>query len=259
MLVKDLINKLDNHSPIDAAMDWDNVGLLVGDYDKEVKKIYIALDATDEVIEHAIDANADLLLTHHPLIFSGLKRITADHFIGRRIMKLIRHDISYVAFHTNFDVFGMGDVVAKRLELRDCVPLDVTYGDDEGIGRIGDAVTPVSLKQLAKDVKDKFDLSAVNVYGDTDKIMKRIAVCPGSGKSDIDNAVAGGADVLITGDIGHHDGIDSVAKGMAIIDAGHYGLEHLFIDYMSEFLMGNNTVSDFEIYKEPIENPYTVI
>ena len=254
MTVQDIIDKLDNHSPIEAALDWDNVGLLVGDSAAEVNSIYIALDATDEVITHAIASNADLLLTHHPLIFSGLKRITTDNFIGRRVIKLIQNNISYAAFHTNFDVFGMGDEVASKLKLIDCVPLDITY-EDEGIGRIGSAPAPVNLRQLAEDVKDKFDIDAVNVYGDLDSKVQRIAVCPGSGKSEIDAAIRGGADVLITGDISHHTGIDSLAQGLSVIDAGHYGLEHVFIGYMYDYLSGINLT----IHTEPIKNPFVTL
>ncbi len=254
MTVQDIIDKLDSRSPIDSALDWDNVGLLVGNATKEVKSIYIALDATDEVISHAIDTGADMILTHHPLIFSGMKRITADDFIGRRVMSLIRNDISYVAFHTNFDVFGMGDIAADTLGLRNAEPLDETE-EDEGIGRIGDIGKVITLRELAETTKKAFDISYVNVYGDLSANVCRIAISPGSGKSEVDVAVSKGADVLITGDIGHHDGIDAVAKGIAVIDAGHYGIEHIFIDDMVEYLgeLGLN------IYKEEIRNPYEVV
>ncbi len=254
MTVQEIIDKLDSRSPIGSALDWDNVGLLVGDSAKEVKSIYIALDATDEAISHAIDKGADMLLTHHPLIFSGMKRITADDFIGRRVMSLIQNDIAYVAFHTNFDVFGMGDIAADALGIRNTEPLDETE-EDEGIGRIGDIGKAVTLRKLAEETKKAFDISYVNVYGDLSSDVCRIAISPGSGKSEIDVAVEKGADVLITGDIGHHDGIDAVAKGIFVIDAGHYGIEHIFIDDMAEYLseLGIN------IYKEEIRNPYEVV
>ena len=254
MTVQNIIEKLDKHSPIEAALDWDNVGLLVGDPTASVNSIYIALDVTDEVVTHAIDNKVDLLLTHHPLIFSGIKKITADNFIGRRVINLIQNNISYVAFHTNFDVFGMGDEVASKLNLTDCTPLDVTF-EDEGIGRIGSIAVPVTLKTLAEEVKSTFNIEAVNIYGNLEQKVQRIAVCPGSGKSEVDAAVNGDADVLITGDISHHTGIDSLAQGLTIIDAGHYGLEHIFIDYMSDYLSDTNLT----IYTEPICNPYTTL
>ncbi len=255
MKVKDIAKKLEIQSPKDAAMEWDNVGLLVGDSDKEVKRIYIALDATDEVIEHAIEAKADMLITHHPMIFSGMKQVSQEDFIGRRVISLIKNDIAYYALHTNFDVYGMGALAQETLGLEDALPLDISMGE-EGIGRVGNMAEAITLKKLAGNVKKKFNLQAVRVYGDVNSKVQKVAICPGSGKSEIGNALEQHADVLITGDIGHHEGIDAVACGMAIIDAGHYGLEHLFIDYIAYYLGDEKGI---EIYKEPIENPYKVI
>ena len=195
-----------------------------------------------------------MLLTHHPLIFSGIKKVTADDFIGRRIISLISNDISYAAFHTNFDVFGMGDEAAKRLNLIDAETLDVTF-EDEGIGRIGNVKSSVTLRELAEDVKREFGLEAVRVFGSLDSKVERVAISPGSGKSEIDVAVSKGADALVTGDIGHHDGIDAVMKGINIIDAGHYGIEHIFIDYMASYLSGDG----INIYKEEIIDPCVTI
>lgn len=255
MIIKDIVNKLEQQSPKEAALEWDNVGLLVGDYNSDVKTIYVALDATDQVIEHAIEKKADLLITHHPLIFSGMKRITNDDFIGRRVIKLIENNIACYALHTNFDIYGMGALAQEALGLTEAMPLDVFIGE-EGMGRIGNLREPITLKRLASDVKKKFNLQAVRVYGDTNLKVQKIAICPGSGKSEIDNAIDQGADVLITGDVGHHDGIDAVARKLNVIDAGHYGLEHLFIDYIAYYL---NEISDINIYKEDFENAYKVV
>lgn len=255
MIIKDIVNKLEQQSPKEAALEWDNVGLLVGDYNSDVKTIYVALDATDQVIEHAIEKKADLLITHHPLIFSGMKRITNDDFIGRRVIKLIENNIACYALHTNFDIYGMGALAQEALGLTEAMPLDVFMGE-EGMGRIGNLREPITLKRLASDVKKKFNLQAVRVYGDTNLKVQKIAICPGSGKSEIDNAIDQGADVLITGDVGHHDGIDAVARKLNVIDAGHYGLEHLFIDYIAYYL---NEISDINIYKEDFENAYKVV
>ena len=103
------------------ALSWDNVGLLAGREDKEVAKIYVALDAKDEVVDEAILAGADMLVTHHPLIFSGMKQVNNQNFIGRRLVKLIQHDISYYAMHTNYDVKGMADLAADYLKLENCL------------------------------------------------------------------------------------------------------------------------------------------
>lgn len=121
--IMDVCRKL---APEDCACDWDNPGLLAGRSDKEVKKIYIALDATDKVVEAAQAFGADMLLTHHPLIFKAIKKVNDQNFITRRLVKLIQADISYYAMHTNFDAAPgcMADLAAERLGLAGCVPLE---------------------------------------------------------------------------------------------------------------------------------------
>ncbi len=226
------------------ACDWDNVGLLVGSREKEVKKIMLALDATDEVIDQAVAAQADMLITHHPMIFRGMKRITDGDFIGRRVIKLIRHDISYYAMHTNFDVYGMGEAVAERLGLISDGVLEYTgcretekLGIEElGIGKKGHLPEQMTVQECAKLIKERFGLSSVRFFGDPEKVVSYVAVSPGSGKSEIEPALEAGIELLITGDIDHHDGIDAVAQGLAVIDAGHYGLEHIFGEYMKQYL-----------------------
>lgn len=239
MRCSDIIRKLEELSPVSYAEEWDNVGLLVGRYDKEVQKVYVALDATDEVIEQAIRYGADMLLTHHPLIFTAMKRITSDDFIGRRVARLLRHDISYYAMHTNFDVMGMADAAADEIGLRNRQVLEITFEDEiakEGIGRLGKMPSIMSLAECAEYIKKAFDLKQVTVYGDEDATIEKAAISPGSGKIAVKPAIAAGADVLITGDVDHHMGIDCVAQGMNVIDAGHYGLEKIFLPYMQEFM-----------------------
>ena len=142
MLCKDIIKIIEQDYSPRYALSWDNVGLLAGRDDKEVANIYVALDATDEVVDEAILAGADMLVTHHPLIFSGMKQVNNQNFIGRRLVKLIQHDISYYAMHTNYDVKGMADLAADYLKLENCQILDVTgeneSGEPEGIGRVGE-------------------------------------------------------------------------------------------------------------------------
>lgn len=239
MNLKDVIAILEEQSPKSLACDWDNVGLLAGRTDKEIQKIYIALDASDEAVETAAEAGADLLLTHHPLIFKGMKRIVSEDFIGRRLIKLIQNDIAYYAMHTNFDVRGMADLSAAMLGLEKTEVLDVTAvleGKEEGIGRVGWFMEPMTAEECAGFVKAVFSLKEIKVFGDPNRVLSRAAISPGSGKSEIDRAIAKKADVLITGDIDHHDGIDGAARGLCIMDAGHYGLEHIFIRYMKEYL-----------------------
>ena len=255
----EIIDKLEALSPTEFAEEWDNIGLLAGRRDKEVRTVYIALDATDAVIGEAVRLGADLLLTHHPLIFKKMSRVNTDDFIGRRVCELIRNDISYYAMHTNFDVMGMADAAADELSLKDRRVLDVTYEDDiskEGCGRVGELKDSMRVEALAGLVKEKFHVPNVRVFGDLDSPVRTVAVMPGSGGGFIQDALAAGADAMITGDVGHHEGIDAVAQGLAVIDAGHYGIEKLFISYMEEFM--KRELPGVQIYKAEIREPFIV-
>ncbi len=257
MRLGDLLEELENICPRAYALDWDNVGLLVGDEEAEIETVYLALDATDGVIEHAVEARADLLLTHHPLIFKPISSVRADDMVGRRIIKLLSNDISYVATHTNYDVALMGEMAAKRLGLFDTDVLEVTAQEGDmplGIGAVGN-IMDIDLYTLAEKVKCAFNITNVKIFGEAEKQISRVAICPGSGKGEVEFALATGADVFITGDIDHHTGIDAVAQGLAIIDAGHYGIEHIYLDDMESALIKTG----LNIIKEPFEEPFWVI
>lgn len=243
MRCSDLTRQLDLLAPPEYACDWDNPGLLAGWSEKEVHRILVALDATDEVVAQAVREKADLLVTHHPLIFKPLKKVNDQDFVSRRILTMIQHGICYFAMHTNFDIAPgcMADLAAAQLGMNAEGPLEVTGEADGvpvGIGKIGSMAVSVTVEELARLVKERFGLPYVTVYG-MDQVqgpVTRIALSPGSGGSMIRHGLAKGAQVMITGDIGHHEGIDAAANQMAVIDAGHYGLEHIFIPFMKEYL-----------------------
>ncbi len=235
MKCQKIIEEIEKRYPVIYACEWDNVGLLAGDREKEVNRVYVALDATDDVIGAAEKAEADLLLTHHPMIFGSIKSVTADDYTGRRLIRLIRSDISYYAMHTNYDTMGMAQLAAERMELSGAAVLEEVYGG-EGIGRVGILPAEMTLGECAAFVKQRFSLPNVKVFGDLNKMVRIAAISPGAGKSMAQPAFLSGAEVFITGDIDHHTGIDMKDCGMAIIDAGHYGIEHIFIEDMKGFL-----------------------
>ncbi len=260
MKCSSIMNALEELSPVSYAEEWDNVGLIVGRRDKDVRKIYVAVDPTDEVIASALKVQADMLITHHPLIFRAIKKVNSDDFITRRVLRLARHDVSYYAMHTNFDVMGMADAAADDIGLKKRSVLSVTYEDDiakEGFGRVGRLPAVMTLKECAEYVKKCFGLKHVRVYGDLDVDLETAAICPGSGKSMIKDAVKAGADVYITGDIEHHEGLDCVAQGLMVIDAGHYGIEKIFIGYLKEYLKRN--FPDIAVYVHRDVEPFVII
>nr|WP_330372996.1 Nif3-like dinuclear metal center hexameric protein [Lacrimispora celerecrescens] len=198
MQCDELIEKLEQLAPTGCACDWDNVGLLAGRGDKEVKKVFIALDATDEVVEYAVQWGADLLITHHPLIFKPLNKINDKDFISRRIIKLIRNDISYYAMHTNFDAAPgcMADAAADKLGLTDVNVLEkegvmikeTAEGPREmiyGIGKTGYLKKELTVKEIAALVKERFHLPFVTVYGATapGEAVRFVGISPDPGEA----------------------------------------------------------------------------
>jgi dinuclear metal center YbgI/SA1388 family protein len=257
MKMRELERELMTLADLKYAEDWDNSGLQCGNRDKEIRKVFIALDATNEVIDQAIEFGADLLLTHHPLIFSPLSSIDSEDYIGKRIYRLIQNDIVLYAMHTNFDVCCMREALDSRIGLEDVRPLEVLPGySDMGIGSVGTLDTEMTLQSLMDRILERFGISNVKLFGNPDTKVRKVGVLGGSGKSEIDLAVAAGCDVYISGDIDHHSGIDALEKGIAVIDAGHYGLEHVFSEYMREYL--ESKFKDIEISLEIKHEPYLV-
>ena len=253
---QELIEKMEERYPRIYACDWDNVGLLAGDREQEIKSVYIALDATDGVIDRALLAGADLLLTHHPMIFGSIKSVTTDDYVGERLIRLIRGNVSYYAMHTNYDVMGMAELASSFLDLTDTFVLEEVF-DGEGIGRVGSLPFSMTLEECAGLVKERFHLPNVKVFGELKKMVRIAALSPGAGKSMAKPALLAGADVLITGDIDHHTGIDMEDCGMAIIDAGHYGIEQIFIADLKEFVELN--FPELAVYTEAVRQPFLVV
>ena len=261
MKCNQIIERIEAVYRTEHAMDWDNVGLLVGDGEAAVHTVLLALDATEDVIDQAVSLGAELIITHHPMIFHGIKKITADDFIGRRVLKLAQAGISCYAMHTNFDVGDMGLEAAKRLSMQEKEILEVT-GETEGrtlgIGVKGEFLERMTVLQVAELVKRTFGLSHVRIFGEKEHMVKRAAIVPGSGGMEIKRAIEAGAEVLITGDIDHHEGLDAAAQGLCIIDAGHYGLEHIFADFMEAFLK-ERLDDKMKIVKAREAAPYVVV
>lgn len=236
MKCKEITDIIEIEYPKYAAEDWDNVGLLAGDENTEVKSVMVALDATDEVVDQAVSRKVDMLITHHPLIFGSIRQINNGSIVGRRLLKLIGNNISYYAMHTNFDIKGMAQLNEEQIGLTDT---EVLYevreenGIPEGIGRVGYLKEEMNYRDFALYVKKALKIESVRCYGKENPVIKKAAISGGSGKSVVSSAKEAGAQVLITGDIDYHTGIDAAAEGLYIIDAGHFGTEYVFMEYMA--------------------------
>lgn len=247
--VKDIIEKLRRLAPENLAQPWDNVGLQIGSMNNAVKKILLALDVTQGVIDEAIQNKADMIVTHHPLIFTPLKKITKDDPKEESIYKLIQNNINVYVMHTNLDSTsgGTNDVLGAKIGIFNSSPLvmhgnELESGQEVGLGRIGNIET-TTIKELSYKLKEALEIHAIRVVGDLNKKVSKIAICTGSGMSFLQNAI-GKADVYITGDIKFHEAQEAILHGIGLIDVGHYASENIVMpsikSYLNEFANRNN-------------------
>lgn len=251
--VAQIIEIMDRLVPPWLAEEWDNVGLQIGDPQRPVQRIWIALDPGAEVIEAACKNKVDLLITHHPLIFRPLKSIDFGTPGGSIIQMAAQHYLAIFAAHTNFDIVsdGVNDILAQRLgiqhlEILQPVKVEVptrkdvrSPASDEvayGIGRIGLLDKPSSLNALVSMVKKKLKLNFVKVAGDLKMKISRVALCSGSGSSLVPAFLASEAEVYISGDIHYHNARDAESVQRAIIDIGHFASEHLMVEALAQLL-----------------------
>lgn len=215
-----ILQFIESIAPTALKMDWDNVGLLCGRGDKEVRTILVALDPFPHVCDEAVEVGADLLITHHPLIFEPLKAVTSDSTIGQSLMKLIANDIAAINAHTNLDCAsgGVNDTLAERLELT-----DISVIGSEHLLRGGNFTS--SLPAFLEHVKTKLGCEGLR-YVDGGKPVSRVAVGGGSCGSALFEVIAAGCDTFVTADIKYNQFWDAQAYGINLIDAGHFHTEN---------------------------------
>lgn len=236
--VNEIVRLIEKTAPLALAYPWDNSGLLIGSRDKEVNKVYITLDTNKYTVDEAISLGADMIVSHHPIMFGGIKQIDQDTPSGYVISELIKHDIALYAAHTSMDCAkgGINDVLAESLGI---TGTEIIEKNPEfpgcGLGRIG-TVKKQTLKEFADSVKKALNTPFVRVSGDPEKIIKRAAVGGGACDDLIPAARSMGADVMVTADMKYHITMDSVESGIAVIDAGHYPTEVFVTDIFKNIL-----------------------
>jgi GTP cyclohydrolase I len=226
--VKDILVFLERIAPAATAAAWDNTGLQVGNLSLEVRKILTALDPALAVLREASRREAQLLLTHHPLIFPSLSTVNRETYPGDVIFEACNADIAIVAAHTNLDVAqgGINDMLASLFHLDDIEVLQKNPAQPQiGLGRIGNLPEPESLLSFAAKIERLLHSRILGISGNREKKIERVAVVGGSGGSLVALASAMGADVLVTGDVSHHDALRATGLGLALVDAGHFQTE----------------------------------
>lgn len=225
--VRDISNAIENFAPIRLQEDYDNAGLQVGDPDMEVSAVLLCLDVTEEILQEAIERSCNMIISHHPLIFRGLKNVTGKDPIQRIVIEALRNNVAIYSAHTNLDSAreGVSHEIGNILNLSDMKVLDPKPDDPSvGIGVIGD-MKPTPKLEFLRRLKKKFNVKALKYSAHSPKlVIKRPAVCGGSGAFLIKKAIEEGADAIVTGDVKYHD-FTSFGGDILIADIGHYESE----------------------------------
>ena len=232
MTVQELYDLLDRFAPFETQADFDNAGFLVGSAAQEVSGILFALDVTDAVIDEAVSLGVQLIVTHHPLMFSPRKNLTDSDYEGRLIRRLVREDISLIAAHTNLDQAsgGINDVLAERCGL--------TGLAGEGFLRIGILPEPLTARRFAEDLSRRLD-TVVRLMGPDSAPVRRVALCSGGGSDEWAEAAAAGCDAFISGEIKHHNALALADSGIVALECGHFATEQPGIAALAASLQNN--------------------
>lgn len=264
-LLQDLLAVLDEIAAFELAESWDNVGVMVGDPGQSVSGILVALDPTEEALQEAAESGADVLLTHHPLIFHPLKSVRTDQPVGSFLAKALESRIAVVGCHTNLDVVpgGVSDVFASRLGLTDIRPL-APKGNipaaGHGFGRVGRFSEALSQDVFRDRLFSVLQLPVIRVAGKLPESIATVAVCGGSGSDLAETAFRSGAQVYITGEVKHSVARWAERAGLCVIDAGHFATENLVVPMLVAALRKGFAKKGFQIpvrASERQESPFS--
>jgi dinuclear metal center YbgI/SA1388 family protein len=241
--LREVIAALDARYDPALAESWDAVGLVCGDPDEAVGRVLFAVDPTTAVVDEVIGTGADLLVTHHPLLLTPVHGVPADDPKGRLVHRLIRAGAGLFVAHTNADRApgsGVNAALADVLGLTGAVPLEPAGTDPRaGLGRVGELPEPMSLRAFAERVADALPatVGGVRAAGDPDRLIRRVAVCGGSGGSLLEAAAAAGADVFLTSDLKHHPVSDAgEVEGPTLCDVAHFASEWPWLPVAADLL-----------------------
>jgi len=254
---KEFVKIIESICPIDLQESWDNCGFQVDMGCEEIHRVLVALEVTSEVIDEAIEQEADLILAHHPMLFSPLRKILADDVIGGYVHRLIKHDISVYSCHTNFDKLdgGNNDYIGALMELEDIRPFDV----DNGFCRKGNTPFEKTFIELVHQAAEAFDIEErfFKKVGDLSKTIETVGWCSGAGTEFLEEAHREGCDLFITGDLKYHEAQMARELGLCVLDAGHYGSEKIFVENMADMLRLECRNRGIEVLESVVDiNPF---
>lgn len=248
MTVNELSKYMNTQIPRELSCSWDNDGLMCcPDGNREVKKALFCMDVTPEAIEYAIENRFDVIISHHPLIFRGVKTVSGDLGVPSRLIKLIKNDVSVMSYHTRFDAVdgGVNDALASLFELSN---VEKVVCDGVEMMRVGNLNEELDIEHFVALVCAKLGCEHMNYATNTGKV-RRLALLGGGGGSYIREAAMAGADTYLSGEIGYHNMTDCKDYQINLVEAGHYFTERIALYNLSQFVLSADETIDCEFYE----------
>lgn len=244
--VEEIKSFMESWAKDEYQLSWDNSGSQV-EFKENTDSVVLAMDVTDKVIDKALEMDAKLIISHHPMFFSGSKNIIEGTYLGDNIIKLIKNNISVFSYHTSMDVAddGVNDTLFEKLDLKNKSTL--TYEEEKTMGLIGEFERELTLTDLDKFLKEKLQVCKIKYYGREDRNIKKVAILGGSGSDFISQAKEVGVDAYITSDIKYHDGQRAYEDDLILVDVGHFYSERIILPKIKKKLQENFKDLDFYI------------
>ena len=240
MTVRTIYDLLNTIAPFSTQEEWDNSGLQVGSPAQEISCILFALDVTDRVIDEAVSLGAQLIVTHHPLVFTPVRSVTDETLEGRLILRLVRENISLISAHTNLDraAGGINDTLAALCGL--------TETDGEGFFRSGFLPAAMTARAFA-DLLESNLRTTVRIMGPEDRTIRHVGLCSGSGGEEWQHAAECGCDAFVSGEIRHHLALAMADAGMTAFECGHFATEEPGIASLAEALQNSLNYVEYNV------------
>ena len=236
--VSEIKDYMQNWAKDEYQLSWDNSGSQI-EFKEKTDSVVLGLDLTDNLVEKAIETNSKLIITHHPMFFSGTKSIIEGSYLGDNIIKLIKNNISVFSYHTSMDIAnnGVNDTLFEKLNLMNKKVL--AREEEKSMGLVGDLSKSYTTEKLKKFLQDSLDYKKIKIYGKENNNIRKVAILGGSGADFISDAVRSGSDAFITGDIKYHDGQRAYENGILVFDVGHFCSEKMILEKIKNNLEKN--------------------
>lgn len=262
MLIKDIFKRFDEIIPIENSEDWDNSGEQIKFSSEVVNRVLTTLEVTNEVIDEAISRKCNLILSHHPLVFSNINTISDEHPRQKMIMKLISNKISVYSAHTNYDIAegGTSDYLTKQFDLNEVGVIP----DTDGFAMQGMLKAEMKLEEFIKLACEVTNtpIKEVRFTGYQEKNIRKVGLCAGSGSEFLSNAFNAGCDVFVTGDVKYHTAQDSLELGIPVVDMGHFHTEKSFANQAAKIFGSkiNSIENPIEFIPSEVDvNPFSML